>query len=85
MKNGCAALCQIGDAVKYRVELEGRNGWSRWVKPKKKGYRMMCCDCGLVHEMDFEYKQDGRGVFIFFRARRHVRATAAAHRARKRK
>lgn len=25
-----------------------------WIKPKMKGYRMMCCDCGLIHELDFQ-------------------------------
>jgi hypothetical protein len=24
-----------------------------WVSPVRKGYFLVCCDCGLVHEMDF--------------------------------
>jgi len=24
-----------------------------WVQPKTKGYRLQCCDCGLVHKMEF--------------------------------
>lgn len=24
-----------------------------WIQPVKKGYKMACCDCGLVHTMDF--------------------------------
>lgn len=32
----------------------GRGGWSEWVTPIMKGYRMQCCDCGLVHEMQFQ-------------------------------
>ena len=24
-----------------------------WVQPVKRGYRMECCDCGLVHIMNF--------------------------------
>ena len=24
-----------------------------WIQPKQKGYLMGCCDCGLVHRMDF--------------------------------
>lgn len=24
-----------------------------WVQPKRKGYKMACCDCGLVHKLDF--------------------------------
>lgn len=25
-----------------------------WVFPNKRGYLMQCCDCGLVHRMDFK-------------------------------
>ncbi len=25
-----------------------------WVQPIRKGYRMKCCDCGLVHRLDFK-------------------------------
>lgn len=24
-----------------------------WEQPIRKGYKMVCCDCGLVHTMDF--------------------------------
>lgn len=24
-----------------------------WVSPIRNGYKMVCCDCGLVHDMDF--------------------------------
>lgn len=34
--------------------LPQRGGWSAWVEPIMKGYRMQCCDCGLVHEMQFK-------------------------------
>jgi hypothetical protein len=30
-----------------------KNGWSWWQHPKMKGYKMQCCDCGLVHEVEF--------------------------------
>lgn len=72
--------------MRYRQETAvTKDGYSRWVKPKKRGYRMACCDCGLVHEMQFKYERlGGRGVFIFFRARRHERATAAMRRGKKR-
>ena len=26
---------------------------NQWVTPIPKGYRFICCDCGLTHEMDF--------------------------------
>lgn len=25
-----------------------------WVQPRRKSYLMKCCDCGLVHEMEFK-------------------------------
>lgn len=24
-----------------------------WIQPKRKGYKLACCDCGLVHKVDF--------------------------------
>ena len=26
--------------------------------PKRRGYKMCCCDCGLVHRMDFRVVED---------------------------
>lgn len=46
----------------------------QWVNPVMRGYRIMCCHCGLVHTLDFKKTTDG----IRFRATRHPRATAAA-------
>lgn len=50
------------------------------VKPVMKGYRMRCCDCGLIHVVDFYVIHHGRGHKILFKARRHERATAASRR-----
>lgn len=47
-----------------------------WVRVLKRGFRDMCCDCGLVHRMDFRII-DGR---IEFKVHRDDRATAAARR-----
>ena len=52
-------------------EYEQTNGWTRWVQPIRAGYKMACCDCGLVHTMDFRVK-DGRAQF---RAQRDVSGT----------
>ncbi len=30
------------------------DGWSEWQFPIHKGYLMQCCDCGLVHEVNFK-------------------------------
>lgn len=50
---------------------------NEWVQPCRKGYKMMCCDCGLVHELDFRIVKDKRGrSFIQFRARRDDEETA---------
>lgn len=32
----------------------GADGWSEWVSPAMNGYRMACCDCGLVHNVRFK-------------------------------
>ena len=48
----------------------------QWIAPKRKGYRLACCDCGLVHELEFRLMPHAGGKRIVFRARRHKRATA---------
>lgn len=59
--------------MSYRQQSDGE-----WVQPVRRGYKMACCDCSLVHRLDFRiYK--GR---IQFRAFRHNRATAAMRRRR---
>ena len=41
------------------------DGWSEWQLPIMRGYRMQCCDCGLIHDAEFkatkvlESKPDG--------------------------
>lgn len=66
--------------MKYPRVLEGQ-----WISPRRRGYRMMCCDCGLVHVLDFRLVRWGRGFKIQFRARRDDRATATSRVARRRK
>lgn len=48
-----------------------------WVQPIRKGYKLACCDCGLVHTMNFRIK-DGRAQFAVWR---NNRATAAMRKA----
>lgn len=50
------------------------------VRPVMKGYKMRCCECGLVHVLDFFVVRWGRGHKVTFRARRDNRATAAIRR-----
>lgn len=66
----------------------GRGGWSEWQAPVMKGYLMQCCDCELVHEMEFKTfvergrKKDGAftavhlppDIRVLFRARRERKA-----------
>jgi len=66
--------------MKFKKHTAGRGGWSEWVFPTQKSYMFKCCDCGLVHEMQFETfvgdKKKGVGIRLpdeirtMFRARR---------------
>ena len=62
------------------------DGWSEWIHPLP-GYLMGCCDCGLVHEMEFAIvpASPDNAVFndgeskrrvVIFRARRHTERAA---------
>ena len=64
--------------TRYRTETEGADGWSDWIHPLP-GYKMACCDCSLVHNMQFRIDDLGQ---INFRASRNVRATAQKRRHR---
>jgi hypothetical protein len=50
--------------------------YGEWTRPRLRNFREQCCDCGLIHRLDFRIV-DGR---IEFRTRRDDRATAAARR-----
>lgn len=50
-----------------------------WVQPVRRGYKLSCCDCGLVHRLDFRVH---RGC-IQFRAFRLGRSTAMMRRHRR--
>lgn len=52
-----------------------------WVQPRRKGYNLACCDCGLVHTLDFrivKYAENQRK--IQFRVFRNNRATGQVRR-----
>lgn len=59
-----------------RGKVDAKTGWTPWVHPLN-GYRIACCDCGLVH--DFEFSLDDNHL-LNIRARRNVRATAQCRR-----
>lgn len=61
---------------RIRKERATENGWTKWVQPVRRGYLMQCCDCGLVHRMNFRI-QKGR---VQFKAQRAVAYTRKARR-----
>ena len=48
-----------------------------WVKPEMTGYKMACCDCGLVHRLNFHVDEEGR---VWLQAFRDNRATGQTRR-----
>ncbi len=40
-----------------------------WVQPRRKNYYMQCCDCGLIHRMNFRIVKTSRGQKIQFQGR----------------
>jgi len=41
--------------ARFKHHTAGWRGWSEWVYPKpKEKYLFKCCDCGLVHELEFK-------------------------------
>ncbi len=65
--------------MQYATHPIDDDGWTEWIKPDR-GYRMRCCECRLVHEVEFKVGDDGA---VRMRVRRHERATAASRRKRK--
>lgn len=62
--------------ARYRQETAVNGRWSRWVQPVRRGYKMACCDCGLVHDVDFRVKARR----VQFRVARNNRATGQVRR-----
>jgi len=65
---GCPRCVRV---KKYEQAHDGE-----WQQPVRRGYKMSCCDCGLVQIVDFRLFR-GR---IQFRASRDNRATAQVRR-----
>jgi hypothetical protein len=75
---------------KFPKQYANEDGWCDWISPSpKRPYKMACCDCGLVHDLEFEaveiIKQSRNGWWqskpmevayrVLFRARRNERDT----------
>jgi uncharacterized Zn finger protein len=67
--------------TKFRQEHANDDGWSDWIHPLP-GYKMACCDCGLVHNFEVKIADDGN---IIFRVSRNERSTAAMRREKRKK
>jgi len=67
------------DFIKHDVENEG--DWSEWVNPYSEQYFMKCCDCGLVHEMQFKVAKYSEGDECEFVADADLQAVFRARRA----
>jgi hypothetical protein len=63
--------------IKYDlIEAKDKSGFSDWVIPNMKLYKLGCCDCGLVH--DIKFKVDKKQAL--FKIRRNNRATGQIRR-----
>ena len=49
-----------------------------WITVSKRGFKEQCCDCGLVHVLNFKVGEKGE---IQVQTKRDERATAAVRRA----
>jgi len=59
--------------VKHKKFKQAKEG--EWIQPLQKGYLMACCDCGLVHRMDFRIASDSKKQKVQFRAFRAPKYT----------
>ena len=48
--------------IKFKIMSNGE-----WVQPRMKGYLFKCCDCGLVHRMNFSIVNGIRGKQVIQR------------------
>ena len=43
--------------MKCKPMVAGRGGWCEWITPTMTGYLMQCCQCDLIHEVQFRVLQ----------------------------
>jgi len=51
-----------------------------WIVPKRRGYKLICCDCGLTHRINFKLVKTPIGNQIYFQAFRENRVTGQIRR-----
>jgi hypothetical protein len=61
--------------ARIKKETANEDGWTDWIHTLP-GYRMVCCDCGLSHNMEMEI-YEGKP---YFRMSRNERSTAQVRR-----
>lgn len=62
--------------IKYIKQVSNEDGWTDWIRPEMKEYRLACCDCGSVHRIDFRIRRGG----VEYRAMKDYRATGQKRR-----
>lgn len=83
---------------KIKIEREEKDGWSRYIAPTMRRYRMACCHCGLTHDLHFHVVKvkkvypDGSWTHgepldptkyrVLFRAKVNNRSTSALRRSK---
>lgn len=89
-----AGLLDVGLWVSIRLSVDAEVLMSTYyppisagerVFPARSGYRMACCDCGLVHLLKFELVKVGNGRKIALRAWRDDYETKQNRKRRNRK
>lgn len=54
---------------KFKQHKAGRGGWSEWVNPKLDSFLFKCCDCELIHQLQFGVflkRNEKRGAYEIF-------------------
>ena len=65
-KTDLAKVGEVGVWGQCEPQPALEDGWSDWVCPKPHGYLMQCCDCELIHEVDFrvvKYESEDSEVY----------------------
>jgi hypothetical protein len=57
LETDLARVGEVGVWGECEPQEEVEDGWCDWVCPKPRGYLMQCCDCELIHEVDFRVVQ----------------------------
>ena len=82
---------------KHRKEVALDDGWTGWIAPRHERYQMSCCDCGLVHTLQFRVVEGESGWMphnveaivdgarVIMKVKRDNRATAQIRRHMRRK